>query len=297
MEFQPGVWARKILSSGKGNEMIRPLHAIVFLCAPLAALAADAVVNTPSMLVPPGTPVQLRLSQTLSSRESHAADRVDFSVEQDVSVAGAVAISKGSLAWGNVSEASPRGRMSRPGRLSVDIRSVCLADGGSAGLRGTNGNGAGVVRRHDKSDSESALAVPAWPVLIFMLGKDVSIPAGSIVTAYLDAPAYVDATHSAAAPVTNCRGGAQTAAAPEHEGAFVTIRSNPDGAEIRIDGEFAGNTPSHLKLAPGDHRVSLAMAGREPWERRLRIQSGADLTVIAALELATSSAGSRAIGN
>ena len=43
--------------------------------------------------------------------------------------------------------------------------------------------------------------------------------------------------------------------------ALVQFSSDPTGAEITIDGDYAGSTPSLIKIKPGTHSIKLAKAG------------------------------------
>jgi hypothetical protein len=48
----------------------------------------------------------------------------------------------------------------------------------------------------------------------------------------------------------------------------------PAGADITVDGNFVGNTPSILSVAPGDHAISIKMDGYQPWKRKIHTSSG-----------------------
>ena len=74
----------------------------------------------------------------------------------------------------------------------------------------------------------------------------------------------------------------QTTAATSGVSATLEISSTPSNADIDLDGAFAGNTPSSLGVAPGEHIVRIAKSGYKPWERKLRSLSG---TVRIAAEL------------
>ncbi len=65
------------------------------------------------------------------------------------------------------------------------------------------------------------------------------------------------------------------APAPEFTGSKVQISSEPDRADIEVDGNFVGSTPSALVLAPGDHVVKVTKAGFKAWERKIKITGGA----------------------
>jgi hypothetical protein len=47
----------------------------------------------------------------------------------------------------------------------------------------------------------------------------------------------------------------------------VEFASTPDGADIAIDGNVVGSTPSILRLTPGHHNIEIRMAGYRTWSR------------------------------
>lgn len=55
----------------------------------------------------------------------------------------------------------------------------------------------------------------------------------------------------------------------------LSLSSNPAGANVAVDGEFAGQTPLEIELAPGtDHRISLSRAGYRRESVALRMEAG-----------------------
>jgi len=64
----------------------------------------------------------------------------------------------------------------------------------------------------------------------------------------------------------------------------VRFTSDPDGAEILVDGKFVGATPSTLRLAAGSHEVELNASGRQSWRRTLDVLKDSDVTLKAVLE-------------
>jgi hypothetical protein len=64
----------------------------------------------------------------------------------------------------------------------------------------------------------------------------------------------------------------------------VGMKSVPDGADIRVDGKFVGNTPSSIRLVPGDHKVTIEKSGFKPWERTVSVSPGATVTISPTLE-------------
>lgn len=66
--------------------------------------------------------------------------------------------------------------------------------------------------------------------------------------------------------------------------AIVQISSEPSGADITVDGDYAGSTPSQMKLKPGAHAVKITKKGFEPWERSIKVEAGDSRNIAAELE-------------
>lgn len=64
----------------------------------------------------------------------------------------------------------------------------------------------------------------------------------------------------------------------------ITVQSDPAGAEIYLDEQFVGSTPSILSIAPGKHAFRLHAPGRADWSRQLNVQAGSEITLAAALD-------------
>jgi hypothetical protein len=66
---------------------------------------------------------------------------------------------------------------------------------------------------------------------------------------------------------------AESGAAPESK-ATLAIDSKPQGADIELDGNFAGNTPSSIGVTPGEHTIKISKDGYKHWERKIKTTSG-----------------------
>jgi len=64
----------------------------------------------------------------------------------------------------------------------------------------------------------------------------------------------------------------------------VTVQSDPAGAEIYLDEQLVGSTPSILAVAPGKHAFRLHAAGRADWSRQVNVLTGSDITLAATLD-------------
>jgi hypothetical protein len=245
-----------------------------------------------------GTPIKLRLTRNLSSADATTGDRVDFEVLEDIKVKDVIVVPRGGLALATITEAEHKRRMARGGKLNVNIDDVRLADGEKAPLRAvkeTQGGG------HTGAMTGAIVATaivffPAAPFFLFMHGKDITIPKGTEITAYVngDIPlepkrfvAQVTASpETGAAPVPATANVTQTqnGSAPDPVLSTVDLKSTPDGAEITVDEKFMGSTPSSLRLTVGDHKIRLSKSGFKTWERTMTVGAGATATVNATLE-------------
>jgi len=66
--------------------------------------------------------------------------------------------------------------------------------------------------------------------------------------------------------------------------ATVVIKSNPDGADVTVDGKYMGSTPSTVRLAPGDHVIALEKSGFKTWQRTMAVSPGGIGSIDATLE-------------
>ncbi|MHB8485612.1 MAG: trypsin-like peptidase domain-containing protein [Candidatus Acidiferrales bacterium] len=63
----------------------------------------------------------------------------------------------------------------------------------------------------------------------------------------------------------------------------VNVSSDPAGADIYLDGQFVGNTPSLLHVAAGAHKIQIQSGKTKSWERDLTVLKDSEVTVHAAL--------------
>ena len=134
------------------------------------------------------TPVKLRFNRTVSSADAHVGDTVDFEVLQDIGVNGTLVIPKGGFAFGTVTEAQPKRRMARGGKLEINVDYVKLLSSDKAALRSVKGGSGG---GHTGAMTAGIVATgivffPAAPFFLFMHGKDITLPKGAEFTAYVN---------------------------------------------------------------------------------------------------------------
>jgi hypothetical protein len=244
------------------------------------------------------TPVKLRINRTMSSADAQMNETVDFEVLEEVKIHDVIVISRGGTAWGTVTEAQPKRRMGRGGKLNINIDNVRLTSGEKVALRAIKdvkgGGHQGAIT--GAIVATSIVFFPAAPLFLLVHGKDITIPKGTEITAYINGDIPLDPrkflTQTAVSPEASATTPqSSTDAAPAQNGnaqdavlSTVEINSTPTGAEITVDEKFMGNTPSSVRLAAGDHKIRLEKSGFKTWERTLTVSSGATATVAPTLE-------------
>jgi PEGA domain-containing protein len=174
-----------------------------------------------------------------------------------------------------VEEANGRG-----GKLDMNIDSVRLVDGEKVALRAVKEvKGGGHTGAMTGAMVGTAIVFfPAAPLFLFMHGKDITIPKGTEITAYVNGNFPIDTAKFQPKTATNT----------VQANSKLAISSVPDGADVEVDGSFVGNTPSVIELASGDHSVIVKKPGYKPLERKIKI-GGGDVRINAELEKNTDS--------
>lgn len=142
------------------------------------------------------TPIRIKLARTMSSKDARVDDRVDFEVFDDVKIGDVVVIERGSMAIATVTEAHPKRRMGRAGKLKVNIDYIRLASGEKVPLRAVKGGSGGnrIAVMTGAMVATGIVFFPAAPLFLFMHGKDITIPKGTEITAYVAADTPLDAS-------------------------------------------------------------------------------------------------------
>jgi hypothetical protein len=243
--------------------------------APAAAAQAAPSSPPPPHTLLDGTPVKLRLSETISSANTKVGQEIPFEVVEDVSVDGVAVLPKGATAIATVTETEHKRSMGRAGKLNIAISYARLKDQEKVALRATQENKGGghVGAMTGAMVATSIVFFPAAPLFLFIHGKDISIPQGTEITAFVEGDMHLNMANFADAPATPALAQATaTPAAPTQ--ASLVIDSTPTGADVEIDGAFVGNTPSTVTVAFGSHKVAVKKKGFLDWTKTLNVSGG-----------------------
>jgi hypothetical protein len=249
--------------------------------------------------IPDGQPVRVRLKADLVSTRVREGDSVLFEVAQPVVVRGMVGIPAGSLAWGAVQS------VKEDKVIKFDIVRVRLPDQTEIRLRCLREKSKKAINDELKVDSKFGRTVGAARGTEFTAYVDEAISVeGTAATSYAPPPAptprpaapspapagVAPATPQPAAPAPVPQPAAvapasqPATAAPAAPAEPVTLEclSDPTGADVLIDDEFRGTTPSILKLPPGKHHLEFQLSGYKVYSRDLDLKSGMGIQPIRA---------------
>ncbi len=196
------------------------------------------------MVLQDGTPIRLRLNRNISSADAKVGETIDFEVLDDIKVKEAIVAKRGGIALATVTEAQEKRRMGRAGKLDINIDHLRLANGEKAALRaikeGKGGSNAGKMT--GAIVVTSLVFFPAAPLFLFVKGKDITIPKGTEITAYVNGDIMLD---SAKFAMEN-----QDAAKPTAQAAGKAL-TNQDVIDLKAAGFGDEVIIAKIQSAPG----------------------------------------------
>jgi hypothetical protein len=131
-------------------------------------------------LLKEGVLVPLKFAADLNSKTAHEGDPVEFLLDDDLKVGTSIIVPKGAHAVATVTDAKKAGMMGKPGELSVQMQYL-VSGSNHVRIRGTKGR-----EGDSKTGATVALTVLFGPIGLIKHGKNVDIPAGTALTAYVD---------------------------------------------------------------------------------------------------------------
>jgi hypothetical protein len=265
--------------------------------------------------LPEGTPVRVRLKADLASDQVEEGARVDFEVARPVVIQGMTVIPAGAVSWGAVQSVkngkfikfdiegvrlpdlsdvklrTVEARAKNPGQDQIKLYSNFK--GGVGAPKGTeywayvNEDREVAVSGQPASSlalAATAAAAPTTPPTQAPTPLPVEAPTPSTFTPTVTStpPVAPPVVTTPAAPASSPASLSGVSAAPlaKVERVMVQFFSDPSGADILIDGDFYGNTPSILKVAVGKHELEIELSGYKTFAIPLILQSGMPIRTI-----------------
>jgi hypothetical protein len=162
-------------------------------------------------VIPAGQELDVRLGTTLSSKTAKVEQRFEATTVADVTQNGTALIPAGSIVRGVVSGVDPAGRLDRAGSLTLSfdemtvrgrtypMRAMATNVFESGGIREEKGTagigaGAGAILGGVLGGLKGAIlgaVIGAGGAIAATEGKDIELPAGSIIRIRLDSPVTV----------------------------------------------------------------------------------------------------------
>ncbi len=154
--------------------------------------AATAAAASPTASTPPaaasservvlkeGTEVPLVFATDLNSKTAVDDDTVNMTLAEDLKVGDVILVKKGAPALATVTNAKKAGMMGKAGELSIRLEYL-KSDDQRLRLRGSKGK-----EGEGKVGATVALTVLFGPIGLIKHGKNVDIPPGTPLTAYVD---------------------------------------------------------------------------------------------------------------
>lgn len=162
-------------------------------------------------VIPAGQELDVRLNTTLSSKTAKVEQRFEATTVADVTQNGAVLLPAGSIVRGVVSAVDPADRIHRAGSLTLSfdeinvrgrtypVRAMATNVFESGGIRDETGTagigaGAGAILGGVLGGLKGAIlgaVIGAGGAIAATEGKDIELPAGSIIRIRLDSPVTI----------------------------------------------------------------------------------------------------------
>jgi hypothetical protein len=190
--LRPNKMQKRCPTSRANHRTFTALFVFLF-SLPHGLFSQSLAVGPPTLVIPDHTPVELRLTKTISSAHARSGDRLDFIVAKDVNVEGFTIVRAGAVARGSVFGVKGKRFLGLGGKLIIKLQSVELISGEHVRLsayKEIKGK-SHWIRMAAEMALTSLFYMPAAPVFLLSRGDDSSVLKNTEVTAYVDGDSSV----------------------------------------------------------------------------------------------------------
>ena len=257
---QPGRYA---LSSDDMIALKRAGVSDKILAAMIVRNAAASPCTAPvALALHDGTPIRLRLARDLTFTNIKPGELADFEILDDLRIDGLLVIAHGVRVTATITDAEPKTRMGRGGKMGVNLDGIPLLNGVKVAIRAAQqGQARGSTEATGGAAAAADMVKPAAPALLFSYGKDEVFPSGTGISVYIDGDFKLD---------------------PARFLVDIGFTSNPPGALVTMYGTPVGRTPFTTKLAPGTYQAVFSAVGYRDLPQGITVGPGQSNTVHAA---------------
>lgn len=171
--------------------------AIVVFAFPLAAMAGTSVT------VPGGTPVTIRMVDTIDSGNANVGDTFEFKVDDNVVVNDYVVVARGAAGHGTVTSVDRAGSHGHAGGLGIRLDYVYAIDGEKIRLDSDNKKTVGEARKGASSTAAiigfATLGVGGLFAHNFVKGRNITLDPSKTYSAFVSDTVHVVSDRRAAA--------------------------------------------------------------------------------------------------
>lgn len=133
------------------------------------------------------TPIVIRCTETISTRDVMSGGTVNFAVVSDVrDNSGNILVKAGTPVTAEITFAKSKGMIGKSGEVTVNDFHTTAVDGTYIPLSGSVS-----ARPDDKMTMSIVLSVLICPLFLLIKGDDAQVPAGTTKTAYTVADVYI----------------------------------------------------------------------------------------------------------
>lgn len=157
------------------------------------SVSAQELKDSTRLTIPDGTPIEVRLVESVSSNHAHKGDRLNFIVVKDVNLGGYTFIPAGTIARGTITEVKGKRFAGIGAKISLRLDSIDLADGETLKLRASK-----VVKGGSRTKLmagamivTSVIFLPAAPIFLLTRGHASTVVKTTEITAQVEGPASV----------------------------------------------------------------------------------------------------------
>lgn len=166
------------------------------------SLVANAFAST-RITVPGGTPVTIRMVDTLDSGTANVGDTFEFKADDNVVINGYVVIARGAAGHGEVTKVDRAGNHGHAGSLGIQLDYVYAVDGEKIRLDTDSKTTAGEDRKGASSTATiigyATLGVGGLFAHNFVKGRNITLDPSKTYSAFVDSTVHIYSNQRAAA--------------------------------------------------------------------------------------------------
>jgi hypothetical protein len=170
--------------SARGSEASAPTEAVHATVTAPSGAVGDISHRTcrphEGCLLKEGDQVSLKFAAAISSKTAQEGDTVEFVLDDNLKVGDTIVAPKDAHALATVTNSKKAGMMGKGGELNVQLQYLVAGDN-RIRIRGTKGR-----EGENKTGATVALTVIFGPIGLIKHGKNVDIPAGTPLVAFVD---------------------------------------------------------------------------------------------------------------